>query len=106
MDARVQPDAVERPQRQLAPFGTRQPSAVKQWDFDVVHHAQVVDQVESLKDEAELFVADASEMSVTVGSDRFTADADFAARRNVEQADHVKQGALARARRPHDRNEL
>ncbi|MEJ7807340.1 MAG: hypothetical protein WKG03_15630, partial [Telluria sp.] len=54
--ARAQADFFQRFARQLAPFGTGQ-GAVQQRQFDIVDHAQVVNQVEALEDETKGRVA-------------------------------------------------
>ena len=78
---------------------------VDERQLHVVEHAQVVDQVEGLEDEADLLVAQAGEVLVLVGHDGRAVELDRALARRVEEAEHVQQRALARPRGPHDRDE-
>ena len=51
-------DALERVRHSLLPF-LRQHAAVRERQLDVLEHREVADQVETLKDESDLAVADA-----------------------------------------------
>ena len=97
--------ALEGGQGQAAALGPGA-AAVDEGQLHVVEDAQVVDQVEGLEDEPDLLVAQAGEVLVLVGLDRRAVELDRALARRVEETEHVEQRALARARGPHDRDEL
>src|SRR4029078_3627339 len=105
MDARGQPDAIERFQRELLPL-LRGHLPVQQRNLDVVEHRQIGDEMKALEDEAELLVAHLRELAIAVAVDVLSFERQPAVRRTIEQTDQVQQRALAAAGRPHDRYEL
>ena len=100
----------ERPTRSSAASaaaGARDaPSADKQRQLDVVDHREIAQQVELLKDEADLAVAQPGQRAVAMAVDPRAVELDLARARLVEQADEIEQRALAAARRAHHRNKL
>src|SRR5205085_5943250 len=77
-----------------------------QWHLDVVDRAHPRDQVERLKDKADLPVANPGELVLGQVGDVIAVEDVGARAREVEAADDVHQRALAGARRSHDRDEF
>ena len=73
---------------------------------DVLRRRQCRQQVERLEDEADLVTTQQRQRLVVERGDLGVADVDLARRGPVEAGEHVQQGRLAGAGRPHDRGEL
>ena len=76
------------------------------YQHDVLLGGERRDQVERLEHEADLGAAELGELTVLERGQPGVADEDGAAGEAVEAGEAVQQGALARARRAHDRGEL
>jgi len=63
-------------------------------------------EVVGLEDIADVVAAEVCELSRAEAGEVDAGDGDLAAAGAVESADHVEEGPLTRARRPHDRDEL
>ena len=72
----------------------------------VLLRAQRAEQVEELEDEADVVAAQLRQRLVVGAVVAAARDGDGAGRWRLERADDVQQRALARARRPHDRDHL
>src|ERR1051325_1738844 len=96
VDARGEPDAVEDRARASAPLAAEKTS-VEEPDLDVVEHAQIGHEVETLEDEPDLGVADLREAPVRERAYLAAVDGHTAARGGVEKSDDVQECALARA---------
>jgi hypothetical protein len=99
------PDSFERLVDALAAFGGGH-SAIGERQFDVFIDRQITDQVEALKDEADLAIANAGAFGEAEVLDRLAVEPVIAARRRVEQTEDRQQRGFAATRRPGDGNEL
>src|SRR3989442_1551512 len=81
-------------------------AGVDERHLDVVHGARARNQVIGLKDEADLSIANPGQLVVTERRDVVAIEDVAAGGWLIEAADQVHQAALARARRPHDGDEL
>jgi hypothetical protein len=72
--------------------------AVRQREADVLFDGQLADQVERLKDEADLFVADPGALVAAEGADVLTVEDVLPSGGRVEQAEDRQQGGLAATR--------
>ncbi len=101
----VQAHTSEGQARLATAFGSRDPR-VDQGQLDVAQRRGPREQVEGLKDEPDLLVADAGQLDV-IEARHLTAVEHVRARgRRVEATDQVHQGRLARSGGPHDRQVL
>ena len=76
--------------------------AIEQGDFHVVQYREVVDEVETLENEANLLIADTSQLLVFVALQLAIVDGHFTFGRLVKQTHDVEQSTFATARRAHD----
>ena len=79
------------------------PAAQMQRQPDVLEARQRRQQIEELKDEADLVAPDPRQPVVGQAGERFAVDADVAGGRPIEAADQIEQRRLAGARRADDR---
>ena len=77
-----------------------------QRQLDIFQRGQHRDQIELLEDEADVLVAPAGDLAVAERAQVLAEDADLAAGGPVHGGDQVQQRGFARARRPHERDEL
>ena len=77
-------------------------TVVKHRHFDVLQRRRARKQVETLKDETDLFVADISERITVESGNVYAVEQIIAAARAVERTDHVHQRAFAGAAGAHD----
>ena len=82
----------------------RNTALVRERDFDVLQHGQLLNQVVGLKDEADAAGADCGQLIVTQRRDVLTTEVVLPGRRSIEAAQQVEQRALAGTRRSHDRD--
>jgi len=85
---------------------TRADAGIDQGQLHLSPRRGAGQQVEALKHEANLLVADVSQFSFTQPSHVLAIQDVSPIRRSVEATQHVHQRGLARARRPHDAHEL
>src|SRR5438128_483020 len=97
-------DLLERRERALSPGVPI--AAVDEWQLDVLDRVQPREQVVRLKDEADVLVADPSELVVGHLPDVLAREHIGAAVGDVEAAEDVHERRLPRPRRAHDRDEL
>ena len=95
-------DALERRRDPLLALGGAH-AAIGERQLDVLEHREIADQVEALKDESDLAVADARALRSRELGDRPAVQLVRAFGRRVEQAENRQQRRLAAARRPGDR---
>ncbi len=98
-------DASERV-RGLYPSILCPETRVDQRQLDIIERRGAGQQVEGLKDEADLLVSDAGELVVVEVGHPMAVEPVLPGGRAVEAADQIHQGGLARSRRPHHRDEL
>ena len=79
---------------------------VDQRQFDVVERRRPREEVEGLKDESDLSIADPRQLIVAQLAHELTAQPVLARGRRIETTDHVHERRLTAPRRPHDRHEL
>ncbi len=77
--------------------GGRGCAVIDQWQLDVVEGSGAGEQIEGLKDEADLLVADAGELVVVQLADQLAVEPVFALGRGVKAADEVHERGLAGA---------
>jgi len=105
------PQAVTQPDHlggfggQPAPVGGP-PAPVQQAAGDVVEHGQAVQQEELLEHKPEPPGPQPRQLLIRHDRGVLPGDADHAVRRPLQRAHHMKQRALARPRRAHDRGQL
>src|SRR5262245_1986846 len=104
-DAGGEAHAVERGERALVALRSRE-TPVEERNLDVVEDGEVRDQMEGLKDEADLFVSDLRERPFLEAGHGAAGERDAALRRHVQEPDHVQERALPRSRRSHHRAEV
>src|SRR4029079_6203724 len=81
-------------------------AGVDQRQLHVVQRGRARKQVEGLKDEPDLLIADAGQLVVVLLAHLLAVQQVAALARRVQAADQVHQRGLARARGPHDRDVL
>ena len=81
-------------------------AAVEERDLDILGHGQVVDQIEALEDEADVFTPKPGQLSLRASADLFAEELERAAARAIEEAEDIEQGGLAAPRRSHDGDKL
>src|SRR5581483_6321379 len=96
---------IEKFSRALVNFFPR-PSAKMQRQRNVFHASQSWQQIEELKNEADLIAADAREIIIGKFRERRTVDFEFAPGRPVEPADEVQKSGFSRPGRSNDGNHL
>jgi hypothetical protein len=72
----------------------------------VLEAGQAGEQIEELKDEADLVAADGSQLVIREAAQDLAVEGNAAGGRRVESTNQVEQGGLARSRRPDDRHHL
>ena len=81
-------------------------AVVEQWQLHVLERARTCEQIESLKDESDLLVADRSQLILVERLDMNIVEQIVARRRRVETTENVHQRRLAGARLAHHGDEL
>jgi hypothetical protein len=87
-------DCGKRLLRHLMTFRARN-TAVDQWQFDIVQRRRARQEVERLKHEADLLIANAGQLVVIHFRNVFAVQPVLALRRRVETSDQVHQRGLA-----------
>lgn len=93
---------IERPGPALTPAN----ASIDKRQFDIVECGLPFDQVETLKNEAELAIAQMGQRSATKSAHVLAGKSITTARRLVEETEHVHQGRFARSTGADDRGEL
>ena len=88
-----------------SPFGLGD-AAVDEWEGDVVDDVEVVEEVEGLEDEADVFVAEEGESAVAAVGHALAVDFHDAAGGDVEESEQVHEGGLAGAGAADDHDEF
>ncbi len=105
LGARFETDELEHLAHPHAPLRSRN-ALVMQRQLDVLVHVEIRDQMEALKDEADVTPAQVCELIDRAIGDVLAAEHVTTARRRIDEADDVEHRRLAAARRPHDCDEL
>src|SRR5262245_10757882 len=98
-------DAVERTFDALLTFGSWH-SPIRQRQLHVLVDRQVTDEIEALKDEADLTIPNARTLSGRESRDRLLPQQELAVARRIQQAEDGQQRRLPGTRRTRDRNIL
>src|SRR5512139_4227941 len=101
----AQPDAFEHGLRLTAPRLAPR-AGIHQRQRDVIERSELGQQVEALEHEADLAVAQGSQLIRRQSADILPVETVTAAAGAIEAAEQIHEGALARARRPHDGDEF
>ncbi len=80
----------------------RRSAVINQRQLDVVERGGARQQIESLKDEADLFVADGGEIVIVELADQPARQPVFPARRSIEATDQIHKRGFSRAGWSHD----
>ena len=104
----LQPDGAEGVERAPVPLGRLRAAAlrVEERELDVLERRRAGEQVEPLKDESNLFVANRRQLIVREARHVAAVQPIRAGRRAIEAAEDVHQRRLPRSRRSDDRDEL
>ena len=105
MDAILKSHELERGHHVIAALLRRHPGQ-QQRQLDILKRRQHRNQVESLKNIADVSVAPLGGLPIVQAKNVFTHHQQFAGTGAVNGCDHVQQGGLARSGRPHQRQEL
>jgi hypothetical protein len=75
-------------------------AAIGQWQLDVLVDGEIADQVEGLKDEPDLAIANARPLADAEVGNRLAVEPVIAVTRRIQQAENRQQRRLAAARGP------
>ena len=96
-------DIAQRGERDLAAL-IESHAGVNQRQLDIPQRTRSREEIEGLKDEADLAIADLGEFVVVHLADAVPVQFIRAGGRRIEAAEHIHQRRFSRARRPHDRD--
>src|SRR5205823_6150281 len=99
-------DTFERARRELFRVFLRARAVIEQWQLDVVQRGRTSQQIEALKDEAELLISYIRELILAQPLYADAIERIGALSRDIEAAENVHQRRLSGAGRAHDCDEL